>query len=155
MAELSSFGPALHIGVTFAIIIAGFAAYAWEKTSIEVTSGAIVCALMIFFTIFPLPDGAGDNLLSPTRILQGFANPALITVLALMVMGHGMVRTGVIDLGARLVLAAGGKRGVLTIGLVLLVALVVSGFMNNTPVVVIFIPIMQILADRLDRKSVV
>lgn len=148
MADVSAFGPSFHIWVTLAVIAGGLVLYALEKTSIEVTSGAIVCALMVFFAFFPLTGDDGLNRLSPVRILQGFANPALITVLALMVMGHGMVRTGVIDRGARVVLSLGGKRGMLSVGLVLLVALVVSGFLNNTPVVVIFIPIMQILAER-------
>ena len=148
MAGISAFGPSLQIGVTFAIIIAGLALYAWEKTPIEVTSVAIVCALLLFYSFFPLDDGAGGNRLSPGRILQGFANPALITVLALMVMGYGMVRTGVIDHGARFILRLARNRGWLSIALVLFVALAVSGFLNNTPVVVIFIPIMQILAER-------
>ena len=77
----------------------------------EVISVGVVCALSVLFSLFPVPGADGDNILSPTRILQGFANPALITVLALLVMGQGMVRTGVLDRGARWILSAAGGRG--------------------------------------------
>jgi len=70
------------------------------------------------------------------RILQGFANPALITVLALLVLGQGMIRTGVLDRGASLLLGARGGRGGLLVSLllILLVAMIVSAFLNNIPV---------------------
>jgi len=140
--------------VTFCVIIAAFALYAWEKVAIEVTSLGVLCALMIFFYVFPIsgtgPAGAVDNILSPEVLLSGFSNPALITVLALLVIGQGMVRTGVLDIAAHFVLGCCGGTLWLSIFAVLLTATLVSGFLNNIPVVVIFIPIMQALADRFD-----
>lgn len=140
--------------VSFAIIIAAFALYAWEKLAIEVTSLGVLCALMIFFYAFPIqgtgPMGAVDNVLPPEILLSGFSNPALITVLALLVIGQGMVRTGVLDVAAHFILGCCGGTNWLSIFAVLLTATLVSGFLNNIPVVVIFIPIMQALADRFD-----
>lgn len=141
------FGESLHMWAVFAIVLGALVLFATERLAMEVTSIGVVCALLVFFGVFPVDTGNGHHL-NPARILQGFANPALITVLALLVMGEGMVRTGVLDRGARLILALGGGRAVLSIGLVLFVALAVSGFLNNIPVVVIFIPIMQVLALR-------
>jgi len=140
--------------VTFAVIVAAFALYAWEKVAIEVTSLGVLCVLMIFFYIFPIqgtgPGGTVDNVLSPEVLLSGFSNPALITVLALLVIGQGMVRTGVLDVAAHYVLSCCGAASWISILAVLLTATLVSGFLNNIPVVVIFIPIMQALAERFD-----
>jgi len=140
--------------MTFFVIVAAFALYAWEKVAIEVTSLGVLCVLMIFFYAFPIqgsgPAGAVDNVLSPEVLLSGFSNPALITVLALLVIGQGMVRTGVLDVAAHFVLGCCGGASWLSIFAVLLTATLVSGFLNNIPVVVIFIPIMQALADRFD-----
>jgi len=140
--------------VTFAVIIAAFALYAWEKVAIEVTSLGVLCVLMIFFYAFPIqgsgPAGTVDNVLSPEVLLSGFSNPALITVLALLVIGQGMVRTGVLDVAAHFVLGCCGSASWVSILAVLVTATLVSGFLNNIPVVVIFIPIMQALADRFD-----
>ena len=94
-------------------------------------------------------DLQGD-VLGPERLLQGFANPALITVLALLVMGQAMVRAGVLDAGARWVMKLGAGRGWQSVALTLLAAASVSAFLNNIPVVVIFIPIMQAVAIRFD-----
>jgi di/tricarboxylate transporter len=87
------------------------------------------------------------------RLLAGFANPALLTVLALLIIGQGMVRTGILDRGAEIVLGLGGRRAWLTILITLVVVLGVSGFLNNIPVVVIFIPIMEAVAGRYGMSS--
>ena len=145
-------GVTFHMMAVFVIVIGALVMYALERAPMEVTSIGVVCALLLLFSVFPLVEPSGANPLSPTRILQGFANPALITVLALLVMGQGMVSTGVLDRGARMILALGGNRAWLSVGLVLIVALGVSGFLNNIPVVVIFIPVMQVLAARFGRS---
>lgn len=136
--------------ITFAVIIAAFSLYAWEKVSVEVTSLGVLCTLMIVFHVFPVVDSEGINILSAETLLLGFANPALITVLALLVIGQGMVRTGVLDTAARFILGSCGNRSWLSILAVLITVTLVSGFLNNIPVVVIFIPIMQALAERFD-----
>jgi di/tricarboxylate transporter len=68
-----------------------------------------------------------------------------------LVIGQGMVRTGVLDKGAGLILGLGGGRAWLSMVIVLATVLGVSAFLNNIPVVVIFIPIMQALAARFSR----
>lgn len=140
--------------VTFVIIIAAFALYAYEKVAIEVTSLGVLCVLMIFFHVFPLPNDQGvGNALAPETLLAGFSNPALITVLSLLVIGQGMVRTGVLDMAARFILGSCGSASWVAIAAVLVTVTIVSGFLNNIPVVVIFIPIMQALADRFDLPT--
>jgi len=147
-------GGGFQMWVVFALILGALGFYLRERASMEMTSLGIICFLLIFFHFFPVIGEGGTATITPVRILHGFANPALIAVLALLVLGQGMVRTGVLDRGANLLLGvAKGKGGlVLTLTMMLLVAMVVSGFMNNIPVVVIFIPILQALAQRYDRS---
>lgn len=141
--------------VIFALIVGGLAFYVRERGSMELTSIGIVCFILLFFHFFPVVDEAGVATVSPTRILQGFSNPALIAVLALLIIGQGMVRTGVLDRSATLLLTMtrghGGMIGSLI--LLLIVAVVISAFMNNIPVVVIFIPIIQALAVRFNKPA--
>lgn len=139
--------------VTFAVIIAAFALYAYEAVAIEVTSLGVLCVLMIFFHVFPVVQPTTANALSPEILLAGFSNPALITVLALLVIGQGMVRTGVLDVAARYILGCCGSASWISIAVVLVTVTIISGFLNNIPVVVIFIPIMQALADRFDLPT--
>ncbi len=138
----------------FALIVAAFAVYVSEKLPMQMTSLGVVCALLVFFHFFPVPGPRGDNLLDAARILEGFANPALISVLALLVMGQGMIRTGVLERGAHWILdwSGGHLRATGAILLCLATVAAVSAFLNNTPVVIIFIPIMQALANKFGRS---
>ncbi len=146
-------GSEFQMWAVYAFILIGLVFYVFERAAMEVTSLGIICALLIFFHFFPvITDGV--QALTSGRILQGFANPALITVLALLVMGQGMVRTGVLDRGANLLLGVGGGGNmIVSLLAILVVAMAVSAFLNNIPVVVIFIPIMQALAHRYGRSA--
>lgn len=140
---------------TFVLIAGALYFYFSERATMELTSVGAICALLIFFHFFPVIGPNGVNQIDPGRILHGFANPALITVLALLVIGQGMVRTGVLDHGARFLLKfAKGKAGPFLAMLgALVIVIVISAFLNNIPVVVIFIPIMQAMASWFGQTS--
>jgi len=140
--------PNLSMWVTFALIIGALGLYAVERFPAEVTSLGVLAVFMVYFHFQPIAISGGSNVMSAERLVAGFANPALITVLALLVVGQGMVRAGVLERGARIVMAMGAGSGAFTIFVTLVVVLVVSGFLNNIPVVVIFIPIMEAVARR-------
>ncbi len=151
----SSVGTEFQMWVTFALIAGAFLFYVFERASMEMTSVGLICLLLIFFHFFPVVDVRGINSVDPVRILHGFSNPALITVLALLVIGQGMVRTGVLDHGARVILAmAKGRTGsFFALFFSLTMVIIISAFLNNIPVVVIFIPIMQALAARFGQSA--
>ena len=66
-------------------------AFTREDIPLEVTSLCLLMALLLFGQLFPLYSLQGENLLSAQSILAGFSNPSLIAVLALLVMGQGMM----------------------------------------------------------------
>ncbi|MCP5373261.1 MAG: SLC13 family permease [Hyphomicrobiales bacterium] len=138
---------------TFAVIVLALALYATERLSIEVTSIGVICFLLIFFQFFPEVGPDGANRLDAIHLIDGFSNPALITVLALLVIGHGMVRTGALEYGARLISRVGRGRYWPSVTVVLVTVVVVSAFLNNIPVVVIFIPILQMLSERMGHPA--
>ena len=148
-----SLGGGFQMWATFAFILMALGLYASERLAVEETSAGILAVLLVFFHLFPVPDEVIGNRLGVERLLAGFANPALITVLALLVVGQGMVRTGILESGARLLLGVAGGRPWPTFALCLTTVLLVSAVLNNIPVVVIFIPIMQALAEKLGRSA--
>ncbi len=142
-------GATIHMWFTFAVIATAIVAYVMERTPLEVISAAIVTVLLIFFYAFPLEGPGGEALLGPQTLLSGFASPALITIMALLVIGQGLYQTGALEGPTRQFASLGASRPRITFVLILLTAAVVSAFMNNTPVVVIFIPVITALASRL------
>jgi di/tricarboxylate transporter len=139
----------LTLGVVAVVILF----YVGEWVSLELISLTVLSVLLVMFHLMPTPlmtpqgDISPDEVLDAGRILAGFANPALITVLALLVVGEGLVRTGALDALAGY--AAHPRLGQFAgLAIILFGVAALSGFLNNTPVVVIFIPIVQALAKQ-------
>ncbi|CAN5411759.1 SLC13 family permease [soil metagenome] len=88
-----------------------------------------------------------------TAALQAFSNPAPVTVASMFVLSAGLERTGCIaGLASLFGRYAGAGELKILFGLMLLAA-VVSAFINNTPVVVVFLPIAMSLARSSGIKS--
>lgn len=145
--------PDFHMWMTFAVIALAIGFFVTEKLSLEVTSLGVIALLLILFFFFPLTGPDGEVVLSTRDILAGFADPALIAVLALLVVGQGLVQSGALDEVAHFIVSKGTHYPRLIVVLILLLVLVLSAVLNNTPVVVIFIPILAAVAARI-RKSV-
>ncbi|MCG8377020.1 MAG: SLC13 family permease, partial [Chlorobiales bacterium] len=83
------------------------------------------------------------GILSPAQTVAGFANPAVITVGAMFLLSYGLIRTGAVAFVTELVLHFSRGNKNIAFALILLTVAVASGFINNTPVVVLFIPIVM------------
>lgn len=88
------------------------------------------------------------GLLTPGQVLSVFGNSAPITVACLFIISGALSRTGCVDrLGEWLGAMAGHSERRMLLG-VLLVGVLVSPFINNTPVVMVMIPAVIALASR-------
>ncbi|MGH1375947.1 MAG: SLC13 family permease [Alphaproteobacteria bacterium] len=118
-------------------------AFIREKLPLEVTSVALMTALLLYGQFFPVYDSEQKNLLNPEAILSGFSNPSLIAVLALLVMGQAMIHTDSLRFLTNLFVFKNKKLAWLSVLAILVFVMVLSAFMNNTPLVIIAIPILQ------------
>ncbi len=116
-----------------------------EKLSLEVISVFLMTILLLYGQIFSVQNDSGDNLLSSEAILSGFSNPSLIAVLALLVMGQGMIHTDSLRFLTNLFVTERKELAWISVLAILVFVLVLSAFMNNTPLVIIAIPVMQVL----------
>ncbi|GAB4576844.1 MAG: SLC13 family permease [Rhodothalassiaceae bacterium] len=146
---MTAIDPGIQMWATFLIIALGMMAYAYERIPMEVTSLGIVVALLLLFEAFPLVDPVtGEKAISMRELVSGFSDPALLAILALLVMGQALVVSGALDEPVRRLLGPAATRPTLVLYAVLLVVLLFSGILNNTPVVAVFIPILNALAMR-------
>lgn len=136
----------IHLWFSLSVTVIAVILFVREKVPLEVSSIFILGLLMLFGQFFPLYDGAGDNSLSAASLLQGFANPALIAVLALLVMGQGLIQTDALRYVTNAFVTTNKTLAWLAIFSIFVFVMVVSAFMNNTPLVIVAIPIIQILA---------
>lgn len=129
----------------FMLFLTGGAVYAFvrEKFPLEVTSVFLMTILLLYGQVFSIVDENQNNLLDPSIILAGFANPSLIAVLALLVMGQAMIHTDSLRFLTNLFVFENKKYAWLSVFAILVFVMVLSAFMNNTPLVIIAIPVMQ------------
>ncbi len=142
---MTAAAPTLLTWLTYAAIVAMIVVYALERWSIEVISlVALVGWLVLFWAVPPLLGLASP--LTPDDLLAGLANPALITVLALLVVGQGLFHTDALEHPTALLARLGGRTGMGAVYLVLIAAMIASSIVNDTPVVVMFLPIITAIA---------
>ena len=86
---------------------------------------------------------AVTGLVSPTEALSGFSNPAVVTIWAVFILSGGLTRTGIANiLGRQLLKFSGGREFVLVI-VIMVVAGVLSAFMNNVAVAALMLPVVM------------
>ena len=115
--------------------------FAQDKIPLETSCLVVLIALVSGFQFFPylLSDGV---LLNPIVFFAGFGNEALITICALMIVGKGIEVTGALNPLASQLTNAWSSRPLIALILTLFVAAILSAFMNNTPIVVLLLPIL-------------
>ena len=127
-----------EIGFMLVLLVAVLGTFVWEGIPVELTGMGAFALLLVM------------GLLSPDDAMAVFANPAPIAVGAMFILSAALEKCGAIDLVASALfrLPRMSLRVVLPI-LILGVALI-SGFINNTPVVVVFLPVVLSLAKRIE-----
>ncbi len=143
----------LHMWLVFLFIALAMYAFASEKIELEISAIGVIAGLLVLFYVYPLEDAAGKQILGAKELLAGLADPALITVLSLLVVGQGIVRTGALEKPVRVLVTLRRHHPAMAIAAVLATVLLISAIMNNTPVVVVFIPLMTALAERLHKPT--
>ena len=140
------------IYLSLLIAIFSMVFYAIDKFSMVFKSIVILTFLLIFFSIFPFIGKDGENLLNPQNILSGFSNTSLITVISLLILGQGVVNTRVLDGFISNFLQYFPNNSQIVIIVSLIFVLILSAFINNTPVVIIFIPILQSVVKKSNQS---
>lgn len=126
-----------EIAAVLALVLAALASFVWEKFPPDVV------ALSLFVVI------AATGLVPTKDAFAVFANPAPITVAAMFVLSAALIRCGALDYLSGAFEKAAILPYQLVIFLLVLLIAFVSAWINNTPVVVVFVPVVLSLARRM------
>lgn len=122
-----------------------------EKIPLESSSFLILIALAVGFELFPFHmDG---RVLHAVDFFLGFGHEALVAVCALMIAGRGIVRTGALEPVGRTLARLWKISPNISLLLTLLAGAFISAFINNVPVVVLFLPILISVSLRTGMKA--
>ncbi len=119
------------------LLVLLFLAFAFELAAPEVVALTLVAVLLLLGVI------ATDD------VLAAMGNPAPLTIACMFIVSSAMVRTGALDLMATRITGIANTRPILAVGLFLAAIATMSAFTNNTPLVMMMIPVGMTLAKEL------
>jgi di/tricarboxylate transporter len=122
---------------TFSVLIGVFIAFIKEKIAPHLAAFTGMAVLLIIGAI------------STKDMLSVFSNSAPITIACMFIISAALNQTGVVDTMGRFLLRLSKKNKYLSVILMILLVVFVSAFINNTPVVIVFTPVVIALAEKL------
>ncbi|MFC4291571.1 SLC13 family permease [Sphingorhabdus arenilitoris] len=138
--------PSPHAAAALILTVLVFYAFASGKARIEIISLLTIGVIALGLYFAPLPGTQPKDGL--VLAFEGFGHPALITICALMIMGRGLVVTGALDPAARALRSVWRVNKQLGLLVTLMMAFGASMIINDTPVLVLLLPIMVQLASQ-------
>lgn len=128
--------PDLHAFIVMGLTCAALYLFSREHIRAEATSLWVLLALALLFYLYPYDD------FRPADIFANFGHEGLVTVCALMVLGQGLDRTGAMQPVVTVLARTWIKRPRFALFVTLVMAWATSGFINDTPQIVMLIPVL-------------
>ena len=143
--------PNVHALAVMFLTVLALILFTREKIPLESTSFMVLIGLAVGFELFPFQvDG---SVLHAVDFFHGFGHEALVAVCALMIAGQGILRTGALEPVGRTLARLWKLSPNVSLLLTLLVGAFISAFINNVPVVVLFLPILISVSLRTSMKA--
>ncbi|MEM7724309.1 MAG: SLC13 family permease [Pseudomonadota bacterium] len=129
--------------VVLAILAATVLLFVTEFFRIDFTAILVMVSLGIL-SQFP----GLEKLADPNRLFEGFASNAVISIIAVMIIGAGLDRTGLMSKVAAAILKYGGKTEVRIVPIISGTVGVISSFMQNVGAAALFLPVVSRISVR-------
>ncbi len=136
--------PSPHAIGAILLTVAMFYGFVSGRARVEIISLLTISAIALGLYSFPLPGQAPTDGLK--LAFAGFGHYALITICALMVLGRGLVTTGALEPAARVLTRVWRFNHQVGLLVTLLLAMGMSMMVNDTPVLVLLLPVMAAIA---------
>jgi di/tricarboxylate transporter len=145
-ANMQTMTPDAHGIAVLVLIVTALYLFTRDRLPLESSSLAVIIALIAGFQLFPYEvDGVPVD---PAQFLLGFGNEALVAICSLIVIGKALETTGALQPVARFAGNQWSKRPKAALLFMLIAVFVLSAFINDTPIVVLMIPILVGIALR-------
>jgi len=125
-----------QMGTVFAILAFAVYLFVFEIVRIDVAAIIIMLALGL------------SNIVPPNHLFDGFASNAVISIIAVMVLGAGLDRTGLLTQLASHILRLGGSSEKRIVPIVSATVAGISSFMQNVGAAALFLPVVSQISTR-------
>jgi di/tricarboxylate transporter len=144
---LASIVPSIEIAWVTAILLLTIYLFAFEVVGVDVAAATIMVMLgltSLFAPVMGLSAGLVDN----THLFDGFASNAVISIIAVMIIGAGLDKTGIMTKVAAFILKVGGTTETRIIPIISSTVGIISSFMQNVGAAALFLPVVSRISAR-------
>jgi len=142
--------PNTHALAVMALIIAALVLFTRENIPLQTTSLLVLVALTVGFTVFPYE--SDGQVIQASDFFLGFGHKALVAVCGLMIVGEGLIRTGALEPVGRFLARLWRRGPAISLLFTIMITATLSAFINNTPIVVLMLPILMGVAVRMGES---
>ena len=136
-----------QMGVVLAILGVTIALFVTEVFRIDFS------ALLVLVSLGLLSQTPGlESLADPANLFEGFASNAVISIIAVMIIGAGLDKTGLMSRVAAAILKYGGKTEIRIIPIISGTVGIISSFMQNVGAAALFLPVVSRISVRTEIR---
>ena len=143
----------IYMWIVFGLTFLSMILYSIDKIRMEVISLFSIVVLLLIFQNSPILGVSSGGAININLLLNGFANPALIALMSLLIIGHGLLVTGALEDIAVWLSGDRDKNTKYKFYGVMLLVFILSATLNNTPIIIMFIPIIIALSRQMSVSS--
>ncbi|MGD1983937.1 MAG: SLC13 family permease [Chromatiaceae bacterium] len=144
---LSTVVPSVEIAWVSAILLLTIYLFAFEIVGVDVAAASIMVLLGLTSLFAPFM-GLGEGLVDNTHLFDGFASNAVISIIAVMIIGAGLDKTGIMTKVAAFILRVGGTTETRIIPIISSTVGIISSFMQNVGAAALFLPVVARISAR-------
>jgi di/tricarboxylate transporter len=139
--------PTTEMAWVMGLLILTIYLFAFEVLDVDVTAITIMVLLGLSTLFAPLM-GIESGLVSTDDIFNGFSSNAVMSIIAVMIIGAGLDKTGIMSKVAAFILSVGGASEKRIIPIVSSTVGIISSFMQNVGAAALFIPVVSRISAR-------
>ncbi len=144
---MASIVPSVEMAWVMGLVVLTIYMFAFEVVDVDVTAICIM-VLLGLSTLFAPIMGLEKGLVSSDLIFKGFSSNAVMSIIAIMIIGAGLDKTGIMSKVAAFILNAGGTSETRIIPIVSSTVGIISSFMQNVGAAALFIPVVSRISAR-------
>ena len=144
---LASVVPTIEIAWVAALLLLTIYLFAFEIVGVDVAAISIMVLLGLTSLLAPWM-GLEKGLIDNQYLFRGFSSNAVMSIIAVMIIGAGLDRTGMMNSVAAFILKIGGKTEKRIIPIISGTVAFISSFMQNVGAAALFIPVVSRISAR-------
>jgi di/tricarboxylate transporter len=144
---LSTIVPSIEIAWVTGLLALTIYLFAFEIVGVDVAAATVMVLLGLTSLAAPLM-GLDQGLVNNNHLFDGFASNAVISIIAVMIIGAGLDKTGIMTKVAAFILQIGGTTESRIIPIISATVGFISSFMQNVGAAALFLPVVSRISAR-------